>query len=295
MRPATAVVEIKGKYNVHTEFYGNPAASKTIILVNGSLATTASFAQTVKYLQPQFNVVAFDLPYAGQSKAHNRDFTPITKEDEAAILLSLIDHYGANYLMSFSWGGVASMLALAQRPSTLEKAAICSFSPILNVPMLDYLHKGLRFLNAVDRDNIALLVNSTIGKHLPSLFKRFNHKHVSTLDEHEYRQMYAHIKQILNMEAHCRMECLQAIDVPVLFVNGERDEYTSVEDACLFAQHIEQCQFSVIDNAGHFLDMEHKAAWLQSQRVLLDFFNAPTKRLHKPGTGDLRDLQAMAV
>ena len=161
--------------------------------------------------------------------------------------------------------------------------------------MLDYLHKGLRFLNAVDRDNVALLVNSTIGKHLPSLFKRFNHKHISTLDEHEYRQMYAHIKQVLSMEANCGKECLQAIDIPLLFVNGDRDEYTSVEDACLFAQHIDHAQFAVIDDAGHFLDMEHKAAWLQSQRVLLDFFNAPSKRLQLPVKGDLRDLQAMAV
>ena len=102
MRPETAVVEINRKHKVYTELYGNQAASKTIILVNGSLATTASFTQTVKYLQPQFNVVAFDLPYAGQSKPHKSDFTPITKEDEAAILLKLIDHYGANYLMSFS-------------------------------------------------------------------------------------------------------------------------------------------------------------------------------------------------
>ena len=41
MRPETTVVEINRKHKVHTEFYGNPAASKTIILVNGSLATTA--------------------------------------------------------------------------------------------------------------------------------------------------------------------------------------------------------------------------------------------------------------
>lgn len=295
MRPQTAVVEINRKYNVHTELYGNPAASKTIILVNGSLATTASFAQTVKYLQPQFNVVAFDLPYAGQSKPYNQDFTPISKEDEAAILFELIDHFGANYLMSFSWGGVASMLALAQRPATLEKAAICSFSPILNAAMRDYLNKGLRFLGSVDRDNMALLVNSTIGKHLPSLFKRFNHKHISTLDEHEYRQMYTHVKQVLGLEAHCRKECLQAIDIPLLFVNGDRDEYTSVEDACLFAQHLDNAQFAVIDDAGHFLDMEHKAAWLQTQRVLLDFFNAPSKRLRLPQRGDLQELQAIAV
>lgn len=104
MRPQTQVVTIDRKYKVHTEFYGNPQASRTIILVNGSLATTASFAQTVKYLQPQFNVVLYDQPYAGRSKPHNDHSRPITKETEAEILLELIEHYQADYLSSFSWG-----------------------------------------------------------------------------------------------------------------------------------------------------------------------------------------------
>lgn len=33
---------------------------------------------------------------------------------------------------------------------------------------------------------------TTIGKHLPSLFKRFNHRHVATLHDYEYRQMGFH-------------------------------------------------------------------------------------------------------
>ena len=59
MRPETAVVHAYS-HNVHTEYYANPAARKTIILVNGSLATTASFAHTIKYLTPQFNVALYD-------------------------------------------------------------------------------------------------------------------------------------------------------------------------------------------------------------------------------------------
>ena len=62
MRPETAIVEIHRKYRVYTEFYANKAANKTIILVNGSLATTTSFAQTVRYLQPHFKVVLYDHP-----------------------------------------------------------------------------------------------------------------------------------------------------------------------------------------------------------------------------------------
>lgn len=271
MKPTTAVVDIHGMFKVHTEFYRNPSALKTIILINGSLATTAAFAQTLKYLQPQFNVVLYDQPYAGQSKAHNSHNKPISKEDEASILLALIEHFQANYLLSFSWGGVAAMLALAQRPARIEKAVITSFSPLLNEPMLDYLSKGMTHLKAIDGENVGQLVNSTIGKYLPSLFKRYNQRHISSLDTHEYLQMYAHINQVVHMDNHCQMECLSAIDIPLLFINGEHDEYTSPADVRLFAKYLNDCQFATITNAGHFLDMEHKGAWLQSQTALLNF------------------------
>jgi rhamnosyltransferase subunit A len=278
MKPAIAVVDVHGSFKVHTEFYTSPNARKTIILVNGSLATTAAFAQTLRYLHPQFNVVLYDQPYAGQSKAHNRNIRPITKEDEAHILLDLIERFKADYLQSFSWGGVPAMLALAQRPARIEKAVITSFSPLLNEPMLDYLEKGLISLQAVDGVGLGHLVNNTIGKYLPSLFKRFNHRHISSLDEHEYRQMYAHVNQVVHMENHCQMECLSAIDIPLLFVNGEHDEYTSPRDVRLFAEHLGDCQFATIDDAGHFLDMEHKGAWSQTRDVLLGFLQGPSRR-----------------
>lgn len=276
MKPAIAVIDVHRTYKVHTEFHANPSAQKTIILVNGSLATTASFAQTVKYLATQFNVVLFDQPYAGHSRAHNRNDHCISKEDEAAILLDLIDHYGAQYVMSFSWGGVATMLALTRRPPTLEKAIFASFSPILNEPMLDYLGRALVCLNQEDGDKVGHLVNDTIGKHLPSLFKRYNHKHISRLSSHEYRQMNAHVQQVLRMEAHCHLDCLSDIDIPLLFINGEHDEYTSAADARLMAQHINDCHFATVSNAGHFIDMEHKGAWLQTQNALLGFLQHST-------------------
>ena len=72
MRPEIAVLDIQGQYRVYTEFYRADAAENTIILINGSLATTASFAQTVRNLYPQFNVVLFDQPYSGKSKLQNR-------------------------------------------------------------------------------------------------------------------------------------------------------------------------------------------------------------------------------
>ena len=282
MKPPIAVVDVHRPSKVHTELYPNPSARRTIILVNGSLATTAAFAQTIKYLRPQFNVVLYDQPYAGQSKPHNSHSRPISKEDEAAILLDLIEQFQVDYLMSFSWGGVAAMLALAQRPARIEKAVITSFSPLLNEPMLDYLEKGMTHLQATDGEQVGQLANSTIGKYLPSLFKRYNQRHISSLDRHEYLQMHAHIDQVVHMDNHCQLECLEVIDIPVLFINGEHDEYTSPKDVRVFAKHLSDCQFATLDNAGHFLDMEHKGAWLQSQAVLLNFLQAPARVMYSP-------------
>lgn len=271
MMPKTAIVEICNKYRIYTEHYLNSAADKTIILVNGSLATTASFAQTVRYLQPQFNVVLYDQPYAGQSRQHNLHGQPIRKEDEAAILLELIEHFGAHHVLSFSWGGAATLLALAQKPRRIERAVISSFAARINTPMREYLERGRNFLQACDRLNVGRLINGTIGKHLPSLFKRFNHRHVSSLAEHEYRQMHFHVNEVLTQDTHCYVACANAIEIPLLFINGEWDEYTSAEDARLFADHAPQSRFHTVTNAGHFLDMEHPAAWQETRQALLGF------------------------
>lgn len=139
MKPEIAVLDIQGQFRVYTELYRADAAEKTIILVNGSLATTTSFAQTVRNLHPQFNVVLYDPPYAGKSKPHNAHERPLTKELEGQLLLELIDHFNAELLMSFSWGGAAALVALAHRPKRIEKAVISSFSPVISDPLRDYL------------------------------------------------------------------------------------------------------------------------------------------------------------
>ncbi|VVO16145.1 Rhamnosyltransferase 1 subunit A [Pseudomonas fluorescens] len=271
MSPEKAVLDIQGQFRVYTEFYRADAAEKTIIMVNGSLATTASFAQTVRNLYPTMNVVLYDQPYAGRSKPHNRHEKPLTREIEGQILLELIDHFNAEHVMSFSWGGAAALVALSHRPKRLESAVISSFSPVLNEHMCDYLNRGMIHLGAHDRYEVGHLINDTIGKHLPSLFKRFNYRHISSLDLHEYNQMHYHISQVLEIDPGNYLTAAKNINVPVLFMNGAWDEYTAANDAVHFGKYVKDCSFSVIDAAGHFLDMEHKAACSDSKRALLSF------------------------
>jgi len=294
MRPEIAVLDIQGQYRVYTEFYRADAAEKTIILVNGSMATTASFAQTVKNLHPQFNVVCYDQPYAGRSKAHNRHEKHLTKEVEGQILLELIDHFAAEHVLSFSWGGAATLVALAQQPRRIERAVISSFSPVINAHMLDYLERGVDYLGQREGDRVGHLVNNTIGKHLPSLFKRFNYRHVSSLAEHEYGQMHFHISDVLHSDRQCYLNAAKKINVPVLFLNGEWDEYTAAEDARLFGNHVAHSTFTTLQATGHFLDMEHKAACRDSQNALLGFLK-PAQQASRTRYSFVQDQHALAI
>jgi len=269
-----AVVRVHGDLKVQTRFYPHPHSSSTIILVNGSLATSAAFAQALRFLCPLFNVVLFDQPYSGASRVHNRSQAMLGKEDEALILLDLIEHFRADQVMSFSWGGVSTLLALAQRPARIRRAVISSFSPVLNAPMMDYLKRGQEYMAACDRHQIATLVNETIGKHLSPLFKRCNFRHVSTLEVHEYAQMLHHIRQVLSLDTDRYMQCVGNVDVPLLFLNGELDEYTTPTDALYFADLAKRSEYVTIRNTGHFLEMEHQTAWEDVRQAVERFLLA---------------------
>ncbi|MBC3950424.1 MULTISPECIES: alpha/beta fold hydrolase [Pseudomonas] len=279
MGAQTKILDIE-EFKIYTETYWKSDSAKTVLLVNGALSTTGSFGQTVKYLAPHFNLVLFDLPFSGQSKAHNPGDTIVTKEDEVRILLNIINLYKINYLLSVSWGGVSALLALSESPASVEKAIISSFSPVLNEPMLDYIDKAQLYLAAREKRKIGSLLNDTVGKYLPRLFKLYNYKHLISLAEHEYGQIDFHISQIRKLSASNYVERFSSIKIPVLFVNGEKDEYTTVEDARSFSTYIAQSSFNVVPDTGHFLDLESKAAWLNSQKTVLNFLGAQKETSH---------------
>jgi len=189
----------------------------------------------------------------------------------------VIEHFRADHVLSFSWGGACTLLALAHQPRLVKKAIVSSFSPVINEPMRDYLERGCQYLAACDRYQVGNLVNDTIGKHLPSLFKRFNYRHVSSLDSHEYAQMLFHINQVLQHDLERALKGAANINIPVMFINGDRDEYTTAEDARQFGKHVDQSHFSVIKGAGHFLDMEHKTASEALRNVMLGFLKPTTR------------------
>ncbi|KVE40002.1 alpha/beta fold hydrolase, partial [Burkholderia sp. BDU5] len=224
------VVALPNGLKVHVERHVFDPAFETVILVNGALATTASFSHTVRYLGEHLNSLCFDLPYAGQSRQHNPGEYVVTKDDEVEILLYLIDSFEPAYLASMSWGGVASLLALARGCASVRRAVIGSFSPFLNAAMTDYVTRARDHVAAGENLKAAQLLSDTVGQYLPRVMKIYNYRYLSKLPKEEWRQVAFHADQILSMQPEQYLPEFRNIGCDVKFVNGELDEYTTASD-----------------------------------------------------------------
>ncbi|MGE1152706.1 alpha/beta fold hydrolase [Pseudomonas kitaguniensis] len=258
-------------YNVYTEQLGNDPTKNTVLMVNGALSTTRSFARTRKCLAQHFNVLLFDLPFSGYSREHNTDLGLVTKDDEVQILRALVERFQVNHLVSASWGGISTLLTLAHNPPSIQSSVVMALAPNLNQAMLDYVERVRVLIEADDKSAVGDLLNETVGKYLSPRLKRNNHRHLSSMATNEYCQARFHIQQVLGLGDGNYLPALTQIETPVHFLNGTLDEYTPAADARLFKHYVGRSSFASAEHTGHLLDLESREAALAVHRALLDF------------------------
>ncbi|PHN32973.1 alpha/beta fold hydrolase [Pseudomonas sp. ICMP 460] len=258
-------------YNVYTEQLGNDPTRNTVLMVNGALSTTRSFARTSKCLAQHFNVLLFDLPFSGYSREHNTDLDLVTKDDEVQILRALVERFQVNHLVSASWGGISTLLTLAHNPPSIQSSVVMALAPNLNQAMLDYVERVRVLIEADDKSAVGDLLNETVGKYLSPRLKRNNHRHLSSMATNEYCQARFHIQQVLGLGDGNYLPALTQIETPVHFLNGTLDEYTPAADAQLFKHYVGRSSFASAEHTGHLLDLESREAALAVHRALLDF------------------------
>lgn len=258
MKPDSFFVSLPGPYTIYVEYFPceSGETDQTIILVNGAYATTDSFTRHVRYLRKVMNVVGYDAPFAGQSQARNPAGRIVPAQDEAEILLGLIERVKATAVLSMSWGGVTTLLALAQRPAGVERAVVASFSPVINEPMRAYMSGVLELLARGDCRGAAELVNNTIGSRLPARIRAINERYLAAKMEGREEQLAFHVRQAFEMDAAEYAGRFSAIDIPVLFLNGSLDEYTTSADVRGLSTVISRAEFLQIEGVAHFMDLE---------------------------------------
>ena len=240
-------------------------------MVNGAFATVTSLHHTIKYLRENFNVFAFDLPFAGKSQELNDPGLILDKEEEVHIILDIIEKLQPEYAISMSWGGVSLLLALAQRPQCIRRAVLGSFAPSLNGAMREYLQQALKLLASNNLEDNAKLFNNSLGMHLPRLFKAFNAQYLKQFAATSRGQIEHHLNHILALDAKSYQNVISGIEVPLLFINGELDRYTTVESIRAMKLLSATMRSACISGAGHFLDMEGRSQWREMRTLITEY------------------------
>jgi rhamnosyltransferase subunit A len=119
------------------------------------------------------------------------------------------------------------------------------------------------------------LLNDTVGQHLPRIMKLYNYRYLSTLPRDEQDQVAFHVDQILAIRPEDYLHEFRNIECGLKFLNGELDNYTTPEDARSLSAHLKRAEFLTIEQAGHFLDLEGRAALRQVRTAIFDYFGAP--------------------
>jgi rhamnosyltransferase subunit A len=273
----TAIVRLANSLHVHVERHIFHSDRDSVILINGALATTASFGQTIRYMSERYNVLCFDLPYAGQSRPHNKQSILLNIDDEVDILLELIFRFKPGYLCSVSWGGMAALLALSRGASSIRRATICSFSMYLNDAMVLYMRTARDFLLRGENKAAANLLNDTVGHNLPRIVKLLNYRYLASLPKEVQVQVLLHIDNLLALQADAHLPQLANIRCQVKFINGLLDKHTPPQEIRLMAQYVKDAQFAAIPNAGHFLDLEGRLQAAAVRDEILGFYDAPAQ------------------
>lgn len=243
-------------YRVHVDFFASENPRGTILLINGAFSTVASAYQSIEFLSENFNIVAFDLPFLGKSRVHNPSNFILSKEEELEILLELIEIFQPNYAISMSWGGVSLLLALAEKPTSIRRAILGSFSPEVNEPMRAYIDEALVLLDSGDFGGNAELFNGSLGKQLPEEIKILNRRYLKRFALTAKDQMTFQMRYVLKLDVRDYMDAIAGIEIPLLFINGELDRHTTAESIRRF--HIPGAPVTrkILPNTGHFLGLE---------------------------------------
>jgi len=103
-------------------YYEESGRGDAVLLLPGWGGTIDELAQLRETLAPKFRVIAADVPGSGKSGPQPRTYTPTYYQDDAPVLLAMLDAIGASpaHLAGFSDGGEYALLMAALKPSAVR-------------------------------------------------------------------------------------------------------------------------------------------------------------------------------
>ncbi len=250
-------LEVNGT-RLYYEWHG-PEGAPVLVLLNGVLMSTASWAYQTPVLAQRYRVLLHDCRGQGQS-AHPAG--PYAMRQHAADVAALLVALGVEraHVAGISYGGeIAQLLGIfypEKVRSLFLSSTVSEVRPLLRA-------KVEAWMAAAERCDGELLFRVSVAENFSEPWLRA-HPNWAALSIPRYQQLdfdavIALCRAFLEIDWTAE---LKAISAPTMVVVGELDTLKPLEPyARLLAQHITGAELLVLGGAGHACCIETPRAW----------------------------------
>ena len=267
--PYAQVNDLNMYYEIHGE--GEP-----VVLNNGGGGTAKSQEQRIRFLSPEYRVIAFDARGTGRTDSPDTPHTMETFADDLAGLLKELGIHSAHVFGESFGSGVAQFFVL-NYPEMVRSLILASS----NLGMGDQEHnppsrESMDFQEQMEtmspeeraEAQIRLFVTQEYIDNNPDYIrKRMERMAKSASRRRPNRQMQA-------ATPTSTYDRLPEIKAPTLVVHGEVDRIFSVNGARILAERIQNAELVTFPDTGHLL----LEAGDKLYKVMLDFLKRNSQK-----------------
>ncbi|MCH6268742.1 MULTISPECIES: alpha/beta fold hydrolase [Neobacillus] len=245
--------------NVYYEFYPNPNAERTFVLLHGFLSSTFTYRHLISLLKNEYQVLSIDLPPFGKSAKCSRYI--YSYKNLADTVIQLIESLGLKKMtfIGHSMGGQIVLNILHLKQELADKAILlCSSAylkraklPLILTSYLPYFHRFVKYWFA----------RTGVEKNLQEAL--YNHSIINEEMINGYLQPFlqdeifvALTRMIRDREGDLPPEILKQIKTPCLLIWGDQDKSVPLKIGEKLNKDLANSELIILKETGHALPEE---------------------------------------
>jgi pimeloyl-ACP methyl ester carboxylesterase len=236
-----------------TVFYRVRGEGKAVVLIHGFAEDGSVWNETTKKLQDHFKVIVPDIPGSGKSAILENGASEISIDDYAEAIIAVLKNESINNctVIGHSMGGYIALAIAEKYPEILNGLGLFHSTAFPdNEERKQTRLKSIAFIQTHD-------ANSFLKTSIPGLFgDKFKREHANVVEEFINTMSYFNNDALIQyhkvmMERPDRMNVLQTIKVPTLFIIGEKDQAVSLEQSLLQCHAPSQAEIHILAGVAH--------------------------------------------
>lgn len=241
--------------NLYYELHG-PEDRPVVVLSNGIMMSTASWAFQTKELSKHFRVLLYDCRGMWKSDHPQGPYTMEMHADDLACLLDALEIPSA-HIAGISYGSEVSMVFAIKYPHKTKSLIV-----IDGVSQIDPLLKGQTYpwLMAAEKNDPELLLRTSYHLNFAEEWIEANQAFIeSSVDRYAAIDMPGLVELMHCFYSLDITDQLSTIKSPTLVAVGEKDLIKGRTYSQIIVDQIENCEFVIVPGAGHALCLEKPA------------------------------------